>query len=301
VTDVPAEVRRLAEERDRARTARDFGLADELRRQIRERGFEVTDTSQGSVLGPRAEPATTTRHLEPHEVESVLGEPAAFAASFQWLAEGWPEDIVRSIDSFRRRGGGRNEQYVVVDVAGTDPTIWPDDVEVIRLQPGAGWGVARNAGLRRAAGSLVVLVDGSVEAEGDVLGPLGDALRDPSVGLTGPFGIVSRDLHEFEESDGPEVDAIEAYLMAFRRDLVQAGLAFDDRFRFYRSADIEFSFQVKARGLRATVTGVPVRRHEHRMWASTPPEERARLSKRNYYRFLDRWRGRTDLLVGRPD
>jgi hypothetical protein len=32
---------------------------------------------------------------------------------------------------------------------------------------------------------------------------------------------------------------------------------------------------------------------------NTPVEERVRLSKRNYYRFLDRWRGRTDLLVTR--
>ena len=86
--------------------------------------------------------------------------------------------------------------------------------------------------------------------------------------------------------------------MAFRRDLVITGTRFDEKFRFYRTADIELSFQVKARGLRATVTPIPVKRHEHRMWAATPEEERAKLSKRNFYRFLDRWRGRTDLLVG---
>jgi hypothetical protein len=85
--------------------------------------------------------------------------------------------------------------------------------------------------------------------------------------------------------------------MAFRRDLVEKGLRFDEKFRFYRTADIELSFQVKARELRATVTPVPVRRHEHRMWAATPQAERDKLSKRNFYRFLDRWRGRIDLLV----
>ena len=35
------------------------------------------------------------------------------------------------------------------------------------------------------------------------------------------------------------------------------------------------------------------------MWATTPEDERERLSKRNFYRFLDGWRGRTDLLVAR--
>jgi hypothetical protein len=40
-----------------------------------------------------------------------------------------------------------------------------------------------------------------------------------------------------------------------------------------------------------------VRKHEHRMWAATSLEDRDRLSKRNFYRFLERFRGRTDLLV----
>jgi hypothetical protein len=33
------------------------------------------------------------------------------------------------------------------------------------------------------------------------------------------------------------------------------------------------------------------------MWWITPADDRARWSKRNYYRFLDRWRGRADLTV----
>ena len=85
----------------------------------------------------------------------------------------------------------------------------------------------------------------------------------------------------------------------FSLDLQYDRRRFDPKFRFYRSADIELSFQVKALGLRATVTRVPVIRHEHRMWTETPEDERARLSKRNFYRFLDRWRGRADLLVSR--
>jgi GT2 family glycosyltransferase len=146
-----------------------------------------------------------------------------------------------------------------------------------------------------------VIVDGSVEALGDVIGPLEDALTDPEVGLTGPFGIVTDDLREFRDSTGPDVDAVEGYLMALRRDLLESGLRFDERFKFYRTADIEFSFQVKATGCRVTVTELPVKRHEHRMWANTQEDQRARLSKRNYYRFLDRWRGRTDLLSSRID
>jgi GT2 family glycosyltransferase len=88
--------------------------------------------------------------------------------------------------------------------------------------------------------------------------------------------------------------------MAFRRDvLLEAGL-FDEHFTWYRSADIELSFRVKAAGYRALVVDVPVTRHEHRVWAATSPEERDRLSKRNFYRFLERFRDRPDLLVTPP-
>jgi cysteinyl-tRNA synthetase len=174
-------------------------------------------------------------------------------------------------------------------------------VEVVPLEGDAGWGAARNAGLRRSRGRIVVVVDGSVEPVGDVFGPIEEALSDPGVGVCGPFGIVTTDLREFHESDGPDVDAIEGYLMAFRRDvLARAGL-FDERFRWYRTADVELSFRVRDAGLRAAVVPVPVRRHAHRAWESMPPAERDRLSKRNFYRFLERFRGRVDLLVNPPE
>jgi cysteinyl-tRNA synthetase len=170
-------------------------------------------------------------------------------------------------------------------------------VDLVSLEAGVGWAAARNTGLTRSLGRIVLIVDGSVEATGDVLTPIEGTLRGGSVGLTGPFGIVTDDLREFRESSGPDVDAIEGYLMALPRDLLREGLRFDERFRFYRTADIELSFRVKHRGLRTVVTPVPVTRHEHRMWASTPEDRRAALSKRNYYRFLDAWRGRFDLTV----
>ncbi len=240
------------------------------------------------------------RRMAPDQVPSVLNEPPAADASVHWLVQGWPEDVVRGIEAFRRHHRERSVQHVVVDAARTDPGVWPEDVEVVPLDRDHGWAAGRNAGFRRTAGRVVVLVDGSVEPTGDVLGPMERALEDPSVGLAGPFGVVTEDLHDFEASDGPDVDAIEGYLMAFHRDLLldlgRPG-PFDDRFRFYRAADIEFSFRVKDRGLRCVVVPVPLTRHEHRMWAHTPAEERDRLSRRNFYRFLGRWRGRLDLCV----
>lgn len=297
--EVPPEVRALGRERDRARAARDFARADALRDRIAAAGFQVRDTPEGGVLSPAAPAkpagARPAEPARPADVPSVLDRPEEYDASVDWLVEGWPQDAVRGIDSFRRHEGTAHVQHVVVDLTGHRG--WPEGVEVVRLVEGTGWAAARNAGLLRSLGGVVLVADGSVEATGDVIGPLLRALSDRAVGITGPFGIVSGDLREFHPSDGPDVDAIEGYLMAFRRDLLRDGLRFDEKFRWYRTADIELSFQVKARGLRATVTSVPLRRHEHRMWESTSPHDRDRFSKRNFYRFLDRWRGRTDLLV----
>jgi Glycosyl transferase family 2 len=298
MTDVPEEVRALAAEREERRKGRDFDAADALRDRIRELGYTVVDGPGGPSFEPvevRPEPG-----LRPRDVQSVLHEPATADASVHWVVEGWAEDVARALVAFRANAGGREVQYVVADVTQTDPATYGDRVEVLRLEPGTGWGAARNAGLKRSRGRIVLAVDGSVEPTGDVFGPLEAALGDPSVGVCGPFGISTEDLREFHDSDGPEVDAIEGYMMAFRRDVIRDVGLFDERFAWYRTADIECSFRIKDAGMRALRVDAPVRRHEHRMYHSTPPAERDRLSKRNYYRFLERFRDRFDLLVRRP-
>jgi hypothetical protein len=40
---------------------------------------------------------------------------------------------------------------------------------------------------------------------------------------------------------------------------------------------------------------LPAERHEHRGWTSLPDDERDRLSKRNFYRIIDRFGARRDL------
>jgi glycosyltransferase involved in cell wall biosynthesis len=295
MTTPPDDVSRLAEERARRRSAREFEEADALRDAIRAEGWEVVDRADGFELRPLE--AGAPERVRPDGVGSVLGEPATADWTLHWLHEGWSEDVLRGISSFYGHAGGRTLHHVVVEAVPASPGTWPDHVEVVRLIEDPGFGLARNAGLVRSRGRLVAIVDGSVEATGDALAPLGTALDDPAVGITGPFGLVTRDLREFTESAGPEVDAIEGYLMALRRDDLRR-VAFDRRFRFYRAADIDLSFQIKALGLRVDRTDVPIRRHAHRAWESASAQDRERLSRRNMYRFLDRFRGRTDLLAG---
>ena len=299
----PAEVVRLAEERAAARAAKDFEVADGLRNRIRDLGWEVTDNPGGFALQPAA--AVVEEPMTAADVSSLLETPTTFDASVHWVCEGWLDDIDRALAAFRATAGGRRLQFVIADVTGEARAHWADadDVEVVWLAPDTGWASARNAGLYRSLAPIVIAVDGSIEPTGDVLGPLERALVDPRLGICGPFGIVTKDLREFEEAPDPgPCDAVEGYLMAFRRETLAAVGGFDEKFRWYRTADIEWSFRVKDVGFRCAVVPLPVAKHEHRAWNAATEDERTSRSKRNYYRFLDRWRGHWDLVLsGEPE
>jgi GT2 family glycosyltransferase len=261
---------------------------------LRAGGWDVVDSATGSELQALKAPPS--------------GEPKAAARAVTMLAvvHGWQPDAERWLFSVFTHCKADFEA-VVVDNS-DDPRIagWlknraAERLRVVSLQPPLGFAAAVNAGIEAAAGEVVVLFDPGVALEGDAVTPLIGALEDPSVAIAGPFGLRGRGtLKEFDESAGPEVDAIEGYCMAFRRADALAVEGFDPRFRFYRMADVEFSFRLRDRGGRAVVLpDLPVVRHEHRLWESTEPGERERLSKRNTYRFLDRWREREDLLTSR--
>jgi cysteinyl-tRNA synthetase len=165
-----------------------------------------------------------------------------------------------------------------------------------------GWADARTLGLTRSRGEVTALIDTSLEPSGDWPTPLLAAFDDPTVGIAGGWGVTSRDARQFEDAPAGEVDAIEGYCLAVRREALRAVGGFDRRFRFYRNADLDFSFAVRDAGWRAVRTApLPFERHEHRGWTSLPDAERDRLSKRNFYRFLDRWGDRPDLLLHRGD
>ncbi len=122
--------------------------------------------------------------------------------------------------------------------------------------------------------------------------------------VTGGWGIVSSDLRHFEDAPAGDVDAIEGYCQAFRRADYAARGPIDERFRFYRNLDIWWSLVLRDEGQErpprraVALAGLPLVRHDHRGYASLPEHERDRLSKRNFYRIIDRFGPRLDLLVG---
>jgi len=300
MSDIPADVAQLLDAREEARRTKDFDRADSLRDEIAALGFDVHDTPQGATLSPRARYSS----IDPARIESVLDRPAILDASIHLLYEGFLDDVQRFLSGIEKHCAHRDYEIVLVDNASSDgealESFASDRVRVIHLQTALGWAEARNAGLKTSRGRIVILADLSIEPTGDVIGPIDEALTNPGVGIAGPWGIVSEDMREFTSSEGPEVDAVEGYFLATRRELLAKGLI-HDKFRWYRHADIDLSFQLRTLGLKAVVVEVPAEKHTHRGWAALGDEERTKRSKRNWNIFFDRWKHQHKMLLSHRD
>jgi voltage-gated potassium channel Kch len=315
----------LAEARATARRARDWEAADRLRGEIEAAGWKVIDAGTMYDLVRAAAPDLSTGHVLRYgssaSVPSRLEDAPVGIASVVMVATDWPQDLARTLRALAHHSPGGTQLVVVANgpsegqataLEGLDQTDAGASgvaTEVVWTSERLGHAAALNAGIRRAAAPVVILLDTSVEPEGDLVSALAAALEDPTVAVAGPFGIVSDDLRRFEDApaDATDVDAIEAYALAFRRaDYVARG-PLDEHFAFYRNLDIWWSLVLRdqdadagddARPRRAVrVTGVAVARHEHRGWTSLPEADRDRLSRKNFYRVLKRFATRRDLLV----
>lgn len=317
---IPVNVLSAAHARAKAREARDWPEADRLRNEIEAAGWRIADRGTDFALSPAAPPdvveADRTRYGASRNVPSRLDEASVGLATVVMLATDWPDDLHRSLAGLRAGSPHGSSVVIVADAASPELAssvesleAQPSDtlpVEVVWTSEWLGQGAAQNVGLRRATGPVVILLDTSVEPTGDFVTPLVRALDDPAVAVTGGWGIVSNDLRRFEDAAPGEVDAIQGYCLAFRRrDYAERG-PLDERFTFYRNLDIWWSLVLRDNGLEqpprraVALDGLPLVRHEHRGYTSLPETERDRLSKRNFYRILHRFRNRVDLLT-HPD
>jgi cysteinyl-tRNA synthetase len=309
---IAALVRRRADLRQQQR----FAEADALRAQIADEGYVISDTQRGPLVTLRALEQAFSGITRSADVPDMSAEPDLYEFSVNLLARDSCDDLQRCVASIARHHAGQRLEIVIVDNGSTDNTVpylqalmrsglHADDgtaipVHVLFADHNMGFAAGRNATMRASRGRTIILLDSAIELCDDIWSPLARALADPSVGVVGPYGLVTSDLREFYENDGPDVDAIEGYLMAFRRALLpEVGWA-EEKFRFYRLLDIYYSFMFKTAGYRAVVTpdiAARITKHPHREWFGLTEEERATKSKKNYDIFKRRWHHGQSLLV----
>jgi cysteinyl-tRNA synthetase len=316
---IPDDVLSAAHARARARQAHDWPEADRLLAEIEAAGWKVVDRGTDFALSPIAPPDVAEgdriRHGSSGSVPTRVDEPAAGLATVVLLATDWPHDLARAVVGLQACAPAGTGVVIVADapspeqvgaLGGLEGAGLPGLViEIVWTSERLGQAAAINIGVRRASGPVVVLLDTSVEPTGDIVTPLVRALDDLTVAVAGGWGVVSTDLRKFENAPAGDVDAIEGYLQAFRRaDFAERG-PLEERFRFYRNLDIWWSLVLRDEGegtpsRRAIrLDGLPAVRHDHRGSTGLPGDERDRQGKRNFYRLIDRFGPRLDLLVSR--
>lgn len=313
---VPGEIAAQVETRQQLRQQQRFGEADQVRASLATAGYTLRDTQRGSLILARRLEDEFIVLSSSSDAPNHLATPDQFEFSINLLAHNSRDDLARCIESIRRHANGHALEVVIVDNGSTDETLsylqalaragdfTGEQGERIALQVlfadhNIGFAAGRNATMRASRGRFVVLLDTSIELNGDIWQPLAELLSDPLSGVAGPYGLVTDDLREFRESAGPDVDAIEGYLLAFRRAILPEVGWIDERFRFYRLMDIHFSFFFKTAGYRALAVSAveqQIIKHPHREWFSLNEEERTTKSKKNYDIFRARWHHGQSLL-----
>jgi len=319
-THIPEAVLTAAHDRARARAARDWDLADRLRGEIEAAGWTIVDRGTDFALSPTAPPdideGARVRYGASRSVPARFEEPATGLATLVLIATDWPTDLERALAGLRAHAPAGTSVVVVGDGPSEEQATTLESIEsaagggtglpidVVWTSERLGQGAATNIGLRRVGAPVAILLDTSLQPTGDFVTPLVRALDDARVAVVGGWGITSADLRTFEDAPAGQVDAIEGYVQAFRRSDVVALGPLDERFRFYRNLDIWWSLVLRDGGedddeprRAVSLEGLPLERHEHRGWTSLPDEERDRQSKRNFYRIIDRFGSRRDLLV----
>ncbi len=280
-----------------------------MRNRIADAGWLVVDTSDGYDLKPKP----------PYDVvDSVndLPDNSASAdthqATVSLVVDGWPDDVRTCIAALL----GNTADDVVVqaldlgNVAGAGDAVHEFVGERLRewhLAGPTGWAQARTALLRSDTAHVHVWCDVSTVFTGDALTPLLKAIdvSDSVVGAgwRGVHVDLDDDWRSFVDAPAGDVDAVLGYLFAMRRSAALAAGGPHPKARFYRNADIEFSFALRdaVPGSRLVVPAgdLPVRQDRHHGYHDSDPDYRDKESARTYNRFLARFRGRVDLLSRR--
>ncbi len=321
LAEIPAHLAELVRQRAALRQQSDYVQADALRAELRHSGYDLRDLHQGTLVVPRrlGEEFSVLSRWQDAPDSSAL--PPRYDFSLNLLARNNRADLERCLASIERHAAGRSLEVVLLENGSTDDTLaYLRDLARRGALEGAngarialhvlfadhylGFAAGRNAMLRASQGRILILLDTSIELNGDIWTPLETILADEEIGLSGLSGLVTADLREFREDAGPDVDAIEGYLMAFRRPLLKEVGWLPEKFRFYRLADVYYSFCFKAAGYRVVVApelAERVLRHPHREWQSLSVEERRTKSKKNYDIFRERWHHGQNLLVAHFD
>jgi hypothetical protein len=300
MTTVPDSVIELARARQAARAAKDYALSDSLRDQILQQGFEVLDNEGGFSF----------RAKNPFPVHNRIGDlrlftEKKFPVAVGLILDGFVEDgitCIRAIKNF----APLNTAILVVISGTPDLARIAQEIDertfITQINTSPGWGDAANTLLKLSPAPYLVLMDPSTIFMGDAISPALELLKSgeySAVGWRGGLVNVEDDWRSVDDKGDGEVDVLFSYFMALNVEDALGASGFNARAIYYRNADIEFSLRLRQSRGRLLQMALPLEQARHHGYYDTDETYRDEQSKRTYDRILERFRGKTEILVDR--
>jgi len=300
---IPQNVIELANARIAARAAKDWALADQLRAQIAEAGYDVKDVASGFEL--------TARQAFP--VIARIGDMRKFTEetfdiSVGIYVDGFIEDAVESVKAIQSHSD--DSCAILIIISGTLnseelsslKSIIDARTYIVQVSDGVGFGEATNAILKFAPSPYVVLLDPSTRFLGDAITPVLNELQSgewSAVGWRGGLVDVDDEWRSVNDKGPGAVDVLFGYFLGVNRsDAIECG-GFNNRAVYYRNADIEFSLRLRQAQGNLLQMELPLEQARHHGYYDADPEYRDEQSRKNYERILERFRGKNEILVPR--
>lgn len=292
----PENLYELGRARQAARADKNFALADQLRDQIAQAGYEIVDVVDGFELHAKSLIQVFA------DIQKLKNLPKSDRTiTVAMIVNGFHEDAIISVNSIKAHSSA---EILVLATQSADElsSIVDSHTHVIQLEKDPGWGECANAALRIISTPFAVIMDPSTTFTGDAITPVLHELQKKdfaAVGWRGGLINIEDQWRSVDDKGAGEVDVLFSYFLALDKDAaIQAG-GFNARAIYYRNADIEFSLRLKHASGHLLQMDLPLEQGRHHGYYDTEESFRDAQSKKNYDRILERFRGKEAILSPR--
>ena len=292
----PENLQELGRARQAARADKNFALADQLRDQIAQAGYEIVDVVGGFELHAKSLVQVCA------DIQKLRNLPKSNRSiTVAIVVNGFHEDTVTSVNSIKAHSTA--EILVLATQPAEDlSSIVDSHTHVIQLEKDPGWGECANAMLRIISTPYAVIMDPSTTFTGDAISPVLQELQKKdfvAVGWRGGLINVEDQWRSVDDKGAGEVDVLFSYFLALDKDAALQAGGFNARAIYYRNADIEFSLRLKHASGHLLQIDLPLEQGRHHGYYDTEESFRDAQSKKNYDRILERFRGKEAILSPR--
>ena len=292
----PESLHELGRARQAARADKNFALADQLRDQIAQAGYEIVDVVGGFELHAKS---LVQVFADIQKLKNLPKSDRSITVAI--VVNGFHEDAITSVNSIKAHSSA--EILVLATQPAEDlSSIVDSHTHVIQLENDPGWGECANAALRIISTPFAVIMDPSTTFTGDAISPVLQELQKKefaAVGWRGGLINIEDQWRSVDDKGAGEVDVLFSYFLAVDKDAALQAGGFNARAIYYRNADIEFSLRLKHAAGRLLQMDLPLEQGRHHGYYDTEESFRDAQSKKNYDRILERFRGKEAILSPR--